>query len=144
MSPPASGPLLDALCFARIRTAIRRCGFVGQRRDKTITLHVLRHTAAMRLLHAGVDTALTALWLGPEQVETTQLVVPRNDLDPFRGDAQASEHVRQKWPDARGPFGPPKAITSTASNGRPVTRRPQTAGESRPLDTEKSFGALGQ
>lgn len=27
--------------------------------------------------------------------------------------------------------GPPKAITSTASNGRPVTRRLETAGESR-------------
>src|SRR5919106_1227488 len=42
-------------------------------REKTITLHVLRHTAAMRLLHAGVDTAVIALWLGHEQVETTQI-----------------------------------------------------------------------
>jgi site-specific recombinase XerD len=40
---------------------------------KTITPHVLRHTAAMRLLHAGVDTAVIALWLGHEQVETTQI-----------------------------------------------------------------------
>jgi site-specific recombinase XerD len=42
-------------------------------REKTITLHVLRHTAAMRLLHAGVDTSVIALWLGHEQVETTQI-----------------------------------------------------------------------
>jgi integrase/recombinase XerD len=42
-------------------------------RDKTITPHVLRHTAAMRLLHAGVDTAVIALWLGHEQVDTTQI-----------------------------------------------------------------------
>jgi len=41
--------------------------------DKTITPHVLRHTAAMRLLHAGVDTAVIALWLGHEQVDTTQI-----------------------------------------------------------------------
>jgi site-specific recombinase XerD len=41
--------------------------------DKKITLHVLRHTAAMRLLHAGVDTSVIALWLGHEQVETTQI-----------------------------------------------------------------------
>jgi integrase/recombinase XerD len=34
---------------------------------------VLRHTAAMRLLHAGVDTAVIALWLGHEQVDTTQI-----------------------------------------------------------------------
>lgn len=38
-----------------------------------MTLHVLRHTAAMRLLHAGVDTSVIALWLGHEQVETTQM-----------------------------------------------------------------------
>jgi integrase/recombinase XerD len=42
-------------------------------RDKTITPHVLRHTAAMRLLHAGIDTAVIALWLGHEQIETTQI-----------------------------------------------------------------------
>src|SRR5947209_3783534 len=40
---------------------------------KTITPHTLRHTAAMRLLHAGVDTTVIALWLGHEQVETTQM-----------------------------------------------------------------------
>jgi integrase/recombinase XerD len=40
---------------------------------KRVTPHVLRHTAAMRLLHAGVDTAVIALWLGHEQIETTQI-----------------------------------------------------------------------
>lgn len=39
---------------------------------KTITLHSLRHTAAMRLLQAGVDTSVIALWLGHERVESTQ------------------------------------------------------------------------
>ena len=34
---------------------------------------MLRHTAAMRLLHAGVDTTVIALWLGHEHVETTQI-----------------------------------------------------------------------
>ena len=34
---------------------------------------MLRHTAAMQLLHAGVDTTVIALWLGHEQVETTQI-----------------------------------------------------------------------
>jgi integrase/recombinase XerD len=29
----------------------------------------------MRLLHAGVDTTVIALWLGHEQVETTQMYV---------------------------------------------------------------------
>lgn len=40
---------------------------------KAVTPHVLRHTAAMRLLHAGVDTSDIALWLGHEQAETTQI-----------------------------------------------------------------------
>jgi integrase/recombinase XerD len=40
---------------------------------KTITPHVLRHTAAMRLLHAGVDTTVIALWLGHEQIQTTRI-----------------------------------------------------------------------
>ena len=40
---------------------------------KNVTAHTLRHTAAMRLLHAGVDTSVIALWLGHEQAETTQI-----------------------------------------------------------------------
>jgi len=40
---------------------------------KTVTPHTLRHTAAMRLLQAGVDTSVIALWLGHEQVETTAI-----------------------------------------------------------------------
>jgi site-specific recombinase XerD len=40
-------------------------------KTKTVTAHTLRHTAAMRLLHAGTDTSVIALWLGHEQAETT-------------------------------------------------------------------------
>jgi integrase/recombinase XerD len=40
---------------------------------KTITPHTLRHTAAMRLLHAGVDTSVIALWLGHEKTDTVQI-----------------------------------------------------------------------
>src|ERR1039458_3401697 len=36
-------------------------------------MHVLRHSAAMRLLRAGIDTSVIALWLGHEQIETTQI-----------------------------------------------------------------------
>ena len=38
-----------------------------------VTPHVLRHTAAMRLLHAGVDITVIALWLGHESVRTTHI-----------------------------------------------------------------------
>jgi len=40
---------------------------------KHVTPHVLRHTTAVHLLEAGVDRAVIALWLGHEQVETTQI-----------------------------------------------------------------------
>ena len=40
---------------------------------KTVTPHTLRHTAAMTLLAAGVDTAVIALWLGHEHTQTTQI-----------------------------------------------------------------------
>ncbi len=42
---------------------------------KTITPHVLRHTAAMDLLHHGVDRSIIALWLGHESIETTQVYI---------------------------------------------------------------------
>ena len=41
--------------------------------QKRVTMHVLRHSAAMRLLRAGIDTSVIALWLGHEQIETTQI-----------------------------------------------------------------------
>ena len=40
---------------------------------KNITAHTLRHTAAMRLLHSGVDVTVIALWLGHAQVTTTNI-----------------------------------------------------------------------
>ncbi len=44
-------------------------------RCKQISPHVLRHSAAMRLLAAGVDTSVIALWLGHENVATTQIYI---------------------------------------------------------------------
>lgn len=43
--------------------------------SKKISPHVLRHTAAMRLLAAGVDSTVIALWLGHESVATTQIYI---------------------------------------------------------------------
>jgi len=42
-------------------------------KGKNVTPHTLRHTAAMSLLRAGVDTSVIALWLGHEAAETTQI-----------------------------------------------------------------------
>lgn len=40
---------------------------------KRVTIHVLRHSAAMELLQSGVDTTVIALWLGHESIKTTQI-----------------------------------------------------------------------
>jgi site-specific recombinase XerD len=40
---------------------------------KRVTIHVLRHSAAMELLKSGVDTTIIALWLGHESIKTTQI-----------------------------------------------------------------------
>jgi site-specific recombinase XerD len=55
---------------AHTSTAAARCPSLTA---KTITPHTLRHTAAMRLLHAGVEISVIALWLGHEQTETAQI-----------------------------------------------------------------------
>lgn len=52
------------------RTAAEACPSLT---NKTITPHVLRHTAAMRLLAAGIDSTVIALWLGHESTDTTQV-----------------------------------------------------------------------
>lgn len=40
---------------------------------KRVTMHVLRHGAAMRLMSAGAEQAVIALWLGHEQIGTTDI-----------------------------------------------------------------------
>ena len=46
--------------------------------NKRVTPNVLRHTAAMELLQAGVDRTVIALWLGHESIETTQVYLDAN------------------------------------------------------------------
>jgi integrase/recombinase XerD len=53
-------------------SAARTCPTLAGRK---LSPHVLRHSTAMRLLHAGVDTTVIALWLGHESVATTQIYV---------------------------------------------------------------------
>jgi site-specific recombinase XerD len=53
-----------------VTAAQRECPSLAKKR---VTPHVLRHTAAMELLQAGVDRALIAIWLGHESLDTTQI-----------------------------------------------------------------------
>jgi integrase/recombinase XerD len=73
--PSARGGRLSAdgvqfLLAKHIATAQQRCPSLKKKR---VTPHVLRHTAAMELLQAGVDRSVISLWLGHESIETTQI-----------------------------------------------------------------------
>jgi len=53
-----------------VTTAAANCPSLAAKR---VTMHTLRHTAAMRLLEAGNDITVIALWLGHEQIATTNI-----------------------------------------------------------------------
>lgn len=73
--PSSAGTPLTRAAVAKIvsrhvATATQCCPSLA---EKNITPHTLRHTCAMMLLHAGIDTASIALWLGHAKVQTTQV-----------------------------------------------------------------------
>ena len=61
---------IQYLLAQHIKVARERCPSLM---NKKVSPHVLRHTAAMELLQAGVETTVIALWLGHESVETTHV-----------------------------------------------------------------------
>jgi len=50
-----------------LATAAASCPSIA---DKHVTLHTLRHTAAMNLLAQGVDVSVIALWLGHQRTQS--------------------------------------------------------------------------
>lgn len=67
---PLSSDAVEWLTAKHAATAASRCPSIA---GKHVTPHVLRHTAAMQLLQAGVDVSVIALWLGHESIQTTQI-----------------------------------------------------------------------
>ncbi len=67
---PLSRDAVERLVAKHARTAAAACPTLT---GKKITPHTLRHSTAMALLTAGVDTSVIALWLGHESPETTQI-----------------------------------------------------------------------
>lgn len=66
LSPDA----VQRLVARHVEAATHQCPSL---RNKRVTPHVLRHSAAMELLQAGVDCSVIALWLGHESIKTTQV-----------------------------------------------------------------------
>ena len=61
---------VEHLVAKHLATARQHCPSL---RGKRISPHTLRHTTAMRLLEAGVDRSVIALWLGHESIKTTEI-----------------------------------------------------------------------
>ena len=68
---------VEDLVAKHAAAAQRRCPSLA---TKHPTPHTLRHSCAMELLRSGTDTAVIALWLGHERVETTSRVYLHADL----------------------------------------------------------------
>jgi site-specific recombinase XerD len=66
---PLSRDAVAKLVTKHATTAAAHCPTLTA---KNVTPHTLRHSAAMALLHAGVDTSVIALWLGHEDPSSTQ------------------------------------------------------------------------
>jgi integrase/recombinase XerD len=66
---PLSRDALERRVAIHAATAARSCPSL---REKKVSPHVLRHSAAMTLLRSGVDTSVIALWLGHENTNTVQ------------------------------------------------------------------------
>src|SRR5271166_3376569 len=67
---PMSADAVQRLVAKHATAAARSCPSIA---GKHVTPHTLRHTAAMALLHAGVDTSVIALWLGHQSPVTTHI-----------------------------------------------------------------------
>ena len=76
MKPASGSPTALYSAYRSIRYHLE----AGARRQREVSIigvqagvaHVLRHSAPMELLQAGVDCSVIALWLGHELIETTQ------------------------------------------------------------------------
>lgn len=65
-----SADAVQRLVTKHATTAALNCPSIT---SKHVTPHTLRHTAAMALLTAGVDTTVIALWLGHQSATTTHI-----------------------------------------------------------------------
>jgi integrase/recombinase XerD len=99
---PLSRDAVALLVTKHANTAQRRCPSL---RTKTVTPHVLRHSTAMRLLRAGVDTSVIALWLGHEQTDTVQIYLHADLSIKERALARTTPHKT-----APGRYRPPDAL----------------------------------
>jgi integrase/recombinase XerD len=86
------------LLAKHVATAAQGCPSLNA---KTITPHTQRHTAAMRLLHAGNDITVIALWLDHESTQTTRIHLHADLALKERALARPAQHHPRTLPAPR-------------------------------------------
>ena len=102
----------DAIAFLVSKYTVLAKHSCPSLHSKQVSPHVLRHTCAMQLLQAGVDTSVIALWLGHEHIQTTQIYL--------HADLSLKEHALARTapssPDAPGRYRPPDTLLAFLEN----------------------------
>jgi site-specific recombinase XerD len=92
-------PLTASGVRFRLRQYVAAAAKIHPRlRDKHVTPHTFRHTAAVHLVASGVDVTVIQSWLGHAHLDTTLLYAEANVETKRRALEQANSHARPSRP----------------------------------------------
>ena len=118
-----SADAVQRLVARHAATAARDCPSIT---SKHVTPHTLRHTAAMGLMNAGVDTSVIALWLGHQSAVTTHIYLHADMTIKERALARVprAEHNARPLPARRRPHRLPRTTMRTEPTAPVMPRGP--------------------
>ena len=90
---------VEYLLAKHLAKARKNCSSLAQKR---VSMHVLRHSMAMDLLHHGVERSVIALWLGHESVTSTNMYLHADMMMKEQVLAKTAPHKTR-----RGHYRPP-------------------------------------